>query len=286
LSHPEIVRDVHEDYIRAGADVIIANTFATCRHVLAGAGLADRTVEINRRAVELAMEARERAGRGRPIAVAGSISNTVAWKPGTVGPDPRHFPTPAQEERNYREVAETFAEAGVDLIVMEMMLDIERARRAIAAAVATGLPVWIGISCTRHADGRMTGWDIAAEERGGIAPEYVPPRAPPLRDIIRELSALGGTVAGIMHSSIAATGPALAMLSEHWSGPVMAYPETLAFDPITHQARITVGPEAFARACRDWVERGVQIIGGCCGTTVDHIAAMAAQVPSKAGGRN
>ena len=58
-THPDLVRQVHENYLRAGADVIIANTFATCRHVLAGADLADETVAINTRAVELAREARD-----------------------------------------------------------------------------------------------------------------------------------------------------------------------------------------------------------------------------------
>jgi hypothetical protein len=165
LSHPDIVRQVHEDYIRAGADVVIANTFATCRHVLAGADLADETVRLNRSAVELAREARERADAGRPVAVAGSISNTMAWIPGTISPDPRYVPTPEQEEANYREVAETFAEAGVDFIVLEMMLDIEHASRAVAAAVSTGLPVWVGISATRQPDGRMTGWDARRYRR-------------------------------------------------------------------------------------------------------------------------
>ena len=57
MTHPNTVRLVHEEYLRAGADVITANTFATCRHVLAGAGLEDQTVAINTRAVELARQA-------------------------------------------------------------------------------------------------------------------------------------------------------------------------------------------------------------------------------------
>ena len=62
LTHPDTVRRVHESYLEAGADVIITNTFATCRHVLDGAGLGDETAAINRRAVELAREARDRGG--------------------------------------------------------------------------------------------------------------------------------------------------------------------------------------------------------------------------------
>ena len=95
-THPDTVRRVHESYLEAGADVIITNTFATCRHVLDGAGLGDETVAINRRAVELAREARDRVSPDRPVAVAGSMSNTVAWIPGTLGPDPA-LPSLARE---------------------------------------------------------------------------------------------------------------------------------------------------------------------------------------------
>ncbi len=91
---PDIVRTVHEEYIRAGSDVITTNTFGTARHVLAGAGLAEETVAINRRAVELARDARERVDTGRPIAVAGSMSCMVAWQPGSITPDQRYLPAP------------------------------------------------------------------------------------------------------------------------------------------------------------------------------------------------
>ena len=98
-THPDTVRRVHESYLEAGADVIITNTFATCRHMLEGAGLGDETVAINRRAVELALEARDRAAPDRPVAVAGSMSNALAWLPGTGGPDPAYLPTREKEAR-------------------------------------------------------------------------------------------------------------------------------------------------------------------------------------------
>lgn len=285
LSDPDVVRGVHEDYISAGADLVIANTFATCRHVLEGAGLGERTVEINRRAVELAQQARDRASGGRAVAVAGSISNTMAWQPGTISPDPRFAPAPGQEAANYREVAETFAAAGADLIVLEMMLDTEHAARAVEAACGVGLPVWIGISATHHGDGHLTGWDMATEERGNLAADHTVPQAPPLGAIVDRLTGIGGQVCGIMHSSVATTGPSLDVVFSRWPGPVMAYPETLIFDTRTHMPRVSVTPGDFAAACRGWAERGVQILGGCCGTTVEHIAAMAAELPRQAGPR-
>ena len=285
-THPEIVRRVHESYLHAGADVITTNTFATCRHVLEGAGLGDETVAINRRAVELAQEARERVAPERPVAVAGSMSNTVAWLPGTVGPDPRYLPTPEHEAANYREMADTLAEAGCDLLVMEMMMDVEHAVRATEAAVATGLPVWVGISASRRADGAMLGWDIRSEEGGRLPEGYTPPEPPRLETIIEALTALGPQASGIMHTAVDATAPGLDMLFERWPGPVMAYPETmLLLSPADHRVRVTKEPEDFAAHCRGWVERGVQIIGGCCGTTVEHVRAMVEHLPSRPGPR-
>ena len=284
-THPEVVRRVHESYLRAGADVVTTNTFATCRHVLEGAGLGDETVAINRRAVELAREARERVAPDRPVAVAGSMSNTMAWLPGTIVPDPDYYPTPEQEAANYREMADTLAEAGCDLLVMEMMLDVERAVRVTEAAFATGLPVWVGISTTRRADGSLIGWDVETEEPRRVSERGTFPEPIPLVEIIDALTALGPQVSGIMHSSVTATTPGLELLFERWSGPVMAYPETMHFDREDHQAQVTVEPEEFAGHCRGWVERGVQIIGGCCGTTIEHVRAMVDRLPASAGPR-
>lgn len=283
---PDIVRSVHEAYIRAGSDVITTNTFATARHVLAGAGLAEETVAINRRAVELAREARERVAADRPIAIAGSISCTVAWEPGTVSPDPLYFPTSEQESANYRELAETLAEAGVDLLILEMMLDLERAPRAIEAAVATGLPVWVGISASQRPDGSLVGWDQDAENPWQLSETSRWPEPPPFDVLIDKLVNAGGQVAGIMHSSIDTTTPALELLRAHWDGPVMAYPETVRREGTPGQRGSAVPPAEFAAAARQWVERGVQIIGGCCGTTIDHIRALTATLPSEMGPRH
>ena len=284
-THPETVRRVHESYLEAGADVITTNTFATCRHVLEGAGLGDETVAINRRAVELAREARDRVAPERPVAIAGSMSNTVAWLPGTVGPDPAYLPSTEKEAANYREMADTLAEAGCDLLVMEMMLDVERATRVTEAALATGLPVWVGISTSRGPDGTMIGWDIEGEENGRLPEDYSPPPRETLETIVDALVALGPRVVGIMHSSVESTYPGLQILFERWSGPVMAYPEAMRFDSVSHLARVLVEPEDFASHCRRWVEGGVQIIGGCCGTTVSHIRAMVDALSERPGPR-
>ena len=283
-THPEVVRRIHEEYIRAGADVVTANTFATNRHVLAGAGLADEAVSITTRAVELAREAVDKLAPHRPIAVAGSMSNTVAWIPGTVSPDPRFFPTPAEEIENYREMAETLATAGVDLIVMEMMFDIDRASRAVAAAVETGLPVWIGTSCSLLADGSVGAWNKHMEEPADrFAPSDVEQESKSFAPVIEAMMSFEPQVMGIMHSTIETMGPGLKALFDRWHGPVMAYPETSS--QIRRGVGHSIEPAVFAGHCRDLVQGGVQIIGGCCGTTIEHIRVMVNELPDAIGVR-
>ena len=294
MNDPEKVQQVHEAYMRAGADVITTNTFATCRHVLAGTGLDNDTIAINQQAVTLARNARDAVAPSRPVAIAGSMSNTVAWQPGFISPDPRFIPTERQEIANYREMANTLADSGVDFLILEMMLDIDHASRALEAAVATGLPVWVGVSCSLEDDGAVVGWDLATQ--GRITADHTPPLPLPLDEIIDALQKIGGDVFGIMHSTVEATTPGLQVLCERWTGPVMAYPEaTCSAQPPTDQTdRLpppsfldsgTVSPEIFAEACRGWIDQGVQIIGGCCGTTIEHMQAMIDRLPAQVGDR-
>ena len=272
-THPNIVRQVHEEYIRAGADVITANTFSTSRHVLASAGLADETVSINARAVELAREAVNNVSPDRPIAVAGSMSTNTAWVPGTVSPDPRFLPTSEEEFNNYQEVAHTLAKSGVDLILMEMMSDIGRSSLAISAAMETGLPVWIGTSCTLSDDGSVSAWNQHSEEPATrLSPDHLRAEDKSYDTLIEAMLPFQPQVMGVMHSTIETTNAGLQTLYEHWQGPIMAYPETSS--EVRKGISEQVEPSSFASHCHDWVESGVQIIGGCCGTTIEHIRTM------------
>ena len=280
-THPDIVRQVHEEYIRAGADVVTANTFSTSRHVLASAGLADETVSINARAVELAREAVNNVSPERPVAVAGSMSNMLAWVPGTVSPDPRFLPTPEEEFNNYQEVAQTLAKSGVDLILMEMMTDIDRSSMAISAAVETGLPVWIGNSCTLRDDGSASVWNQHSEEAQRLSPDHIKSEDKSYETLIEAMLSFQPQVMGVMHSTIETTNAGLQTLFEHWQGPVMAYPETSS--EVRKGISDKVEPAIFAAHCHDWVESGVQIIGGCCGTTIEHIRSMVNELPDVVG---
>ena len=113
-THKNLLREIHETYIRAGAEVITTNTFGTTRFVLESAGLGDEFSTINRRAVEAATEAREVAAQ-HPVAIAGAIS----WLPPRL--DIAAYPDAQKERDAYRELAHCLAEEGVDLIALEMM---------------------------------------------------------------------------------------------------------------------------------------------------------------------
>ena len=266
-THPETVRKVHEEYLRAGADVLTANTFSTCRHVLAGAGLADEAAQITTKAVEIAREAIHRVAPDRDVAVAGSMSNNTAWIPGSVTPDPRFYPTPEEEAANYQEWAEALASAGADLIILEMMADIPHASLVAAAASSSGLPVWIGMSCCLTVEKTLAAWDFhLAEEPELLHASHTPGEIQPVGPLIDAMASFEPQVMGMMHSAVEAMGPGTEAIKERWSGPLMGYAEATG----NHY----VEPNDFALHCRSLLKQGVQILGGCCGTTIEHIRAM------------
>src|SRR5262249_22739667 len=141
--HADTVRQLHEDYIRVGADVITANTFSSARYVLEPAGLGALTEELNTRAVQLAREARERVRADRPVHVAAVLSRFGL---------PRTF-TAGQVRDAFREQADLQARAGADLMLLEFLGGpVDWILSAAEAARATGLPVWVAMSA--HEDDR------------------------------------------------------------------------------------------------------------------------------------
>lgn len=253
LGHAEILRGIHEDYIRAGAEVVIANTFAGARHCLEPIGLGDDVERANRRAVELAQEARARVAE-REVAVAGSMSDFMTE---------RSNPEWTRDSRlraTYREQAEVLAQAGVDLLALEMMQEPEIAVPAVEAALATGLPVWLGCSCRRV--GRRLGFFDHPDRD--------------FRELLDAVLGLPVGVIGIMHSEVPDVGHGIEALRELWSGPVAVYPESGYFRMPHWQFVDVISPDRLVAEARGWRERGVQLIGGCCGIGPDHIAALKA----------
>jgi S-methylmethionine-dependent homocysteine/selenocysteine methylase len=253
LEHPNLVRDIHEDYIRAGADVIITNTYPTSRAPLEAAGYGDKVVQANRAAVELALEARDRAA-DRPVVIAGSMS---IWGHGEWFQD--GVIDRAELLNEYREQATILAQSGVDLIVLEMFSS--RWPEGFVAAVETGLDVWLGF------------WVDLDDAGAPIA--YQAKR--PLQDELHDLLAPGVAAVTIMHSELGPVLPGLEVIAREWDGPRGAYPHVGDFERprwVFHD----ITPEAMADEAQRWVDQGSQLVGGCCGIRPGHIKAISDRV--------
>ena len=271
-SHPNQVLQVHEDYIRAGSEVITANTYSTARHVLESINLGHEAKALNFKSVQIAKQARDNAADGE-VWIAGSMSSMPPLQGDHQAVLDEHA------EASYRELAEVLAEAGVDLIIAEMMRDIDNASMVIEAALSTGLPVWVGYSTMMAEDGidvRSLRWkETAWHESDGDNTAH------DFSELVKALSQLGGQAAGIMHTQIGNIDPALAILGQHWAGPKFAYAETgRAMLPDWNFEEIC-SPQNYAIEIEGWIKNhGVQIVGGCCGTGPEHIRAMKERLPN------
>ena len=275
--YPFTVRRMHEHYIRAGVDVITANTYPSARHNLEPIGLADMTVELNLRAVMLAEDARDRAAGERPVYIAGAVSNyglLTGSEPGWQ--DLAYFQgrselSEHQARANLREQAEILAEAGVDFLLAESTGSNLQRRWVVEACLATGLPVWTGFK-VRLDEGDAT-------VRIGYRSELT------LADGFDEIAGLGGAVVTLFHSSVASTDAALALVKSRWPGPLAIYPEAERSDYVeTYRDRAVptrLTPEQYLHKCQAWVAQGVQIIGGCCGVELEYIRPLREQLPAR-----
>jgi len=261
--NPQIVCQVHEDYIRAGAKVITANTFACARHVLESINLGDETKKINSEAVFLTKKARDNVAK-EDIWIAGSMSSMAPFG------SQKEVAEGTKVEGNYMELAETLAEAGVDLIITEMMRDVENSKLIIKAALSTGLPVWIGYSAMRSNDGK----NILSWRWKNSLPSKN------FSELVKDLTPLGGDAAGIMHSQVRDTGPALDVIDRHWNGPKLAYAETGKLEKPDWSFKEICNPKKYADEINIWINKyGVQIVGGCCGTGPEHIRFLKDHIP-------
>ena len=265
-THPEITLQVHEDYIRAGSQVITANTYSTARHVLERINLGDQVRSLNEEAVQLARKARDNAAADE-VWVAGSISSMAPFN------NEEEVAVGESVESNYREIAEILAESGVDLLILEMMRETVNSILVIEAALSTGLPVWIGYSAMMADDGK----NVITWRWKNVKSK---PPTGDFEELVKETVNLGLDAAGIMHSQVMDTEPALEVMSRHWHGPKLVYAETGKLEKPDWNFKEICTPEKYSEVLKNWVSsHGVQIVGGCCGTGPEHIRILKEQLP-------
>ncbi|MEE8390229.1 MAG: homocysteine S-methyltransferase family protein, partial [Anaerolineae bacterium] len=247
LENPDPVRGVHSAYIEAGSDLILTCTFGGTRTRLERPGLADRVAEVNQRAVEIA-----RAAAGSGAYVAGNI--------GPLG----EFLAPLGK-LTYERAVEIFAEqttalveAGVDVLYIETMSDLNEARAAVEGAqrVGSDIPIFITLSFDSHGRTNM-----------GVRPEQA----------VETLLAMGVDAIG------ANCGATLEMTEEavtkmHEVAPqalLIAKPNAGKPHMVGRETVYDATPEDMAEYARKFVALGARVVGGCCGSTPAHIQAIA-----------
>ncbi|HEU4563347.1 MAG TPA: bifunctional homocysteine S-methyltransferase/methylenetetrahydrofolate reductase [Gemmatimonadaceae bacterium] len=242
---PDLVLDVHRAYVRAGAEVLETNSFGANRLKLAQYGLEAQVAELNRRAAELAREAV--ADRG--------------WVAGAVGPlgvriEP-YGPTSRDEARAvFREQMRALKEGGADLFILETFGDLEELEQGILAArdVDPAMPVIAQV--TIGPDGRMP-YGAGAE------------------DAARALDAWGADIIGLNCS----VGPQIILEAIERMAPatrrkLSAQPNAGMPRDVGGRSMYMASPEYMASYARHLLQAGAKVIGGCCGTTPEHIRAI------------
>src|SRR6185312_13751889 len=263
LNRPDVIEGVHSSMLEAGAEVVETDTFQASRIKLEEWGLADYTVEVNTKAAEIARRA---AGEAR--FVAGSIGPT-GFLPASEDP--------SLGQIRFAELVEVFSEqaagliaGGADLLIIETAQDILEVKAAIFGAreafKSTGraLPIHASVSLLPNGGKMLLGTDISS--------------------VLTTLEALNVDVLGLNCS----TGPedmrdAIRFLGEFSPLPVACIPNAgLPLQGPDGETIFPEQPEPLADALKEFVERyGVGVVGGCCGTTPEHIAAIVQRVHAR-----
>lgn len=251
LSHPQIVEEIHRDYLAAGAQLIITNTFGTSYHTLRDAGVEHDFEAYNRRAGEIAVSARS----DHPNAVvAGGISN---WS-FTDSPPP-----PDSMRARTTEQAAALRAGGCDVIVLEMMSEIDVMRATIEGSLEVDHPLWVGLSIGSELGERVGGTDQVRLRKGE-----------PLVDALAALENYPVNALFIMHTDVELVAEALNVVRNGYSGPIGVYAHSGSSGNSSWQEADVISPEDYLVYAQQWVDQGAQIVGGCCGTAPAHIEAL------------
>jgi S-methylmethionine-dependent homocysteine/selenocysteine methylase len=247
IENPEVVREIHTDYIQAGAEIITTNTFRTTSRALAKKDLATRAKELTFLAVNLAKDARDQSAA------------TDVWIAGSVAPledcyEPELMPDSETAFREHSELISWLVDAGVNFILIETMNTIQETIAAARAAKTHQLPIFISWTC--GADGKILSGENIDDAVKALEP-YEP-------------------AAFLVNCTPSKNVPsALRKIRSATNKPIGAYANIGKAEPIfgwefTHQLNIS----HYADEAEIWIAEGAKIVGGCCGTTPEYIAEL------------
>jgi S-methylmethionine-dependent homocysteine/selenocysteine methylase len=261
LDAADVVQQVHQDYLRVGADIIISNNFRTTRTRLAPVGLGDRWTEYAEAAGRLAVRARDAIN---PEAyVAGGMA---APGLGMLHDRPETDVAIMGEEygREFAEHAKILAKTGVDVMLPEFVNYIDDCVAAVDACAEAGRPVWLGVPM--------------------VTTEGITRNGETMEDLARALRGHPVQAILLMCSRPEGISATLPRLRQAFDGPIGAYPN-VGYNPMAPVGgRVHLGPDLtsaqaatptqLAELAHQWIDMGAQIVGGCCATGPEHILAM------------
>lgn len=248
IRRPDAIRELARLYAAAGSDLVYTNTFGAGRVHLRRCGLEDKLIHLNHRAVSLAREGVRDAGE-------------TAFVIGSIGPtgemiEPYGEFSPDEARRSFAEQATLLVEAGVDALVCETFTDLTEALLAVAAARAqTELPVLASMA-----------FDQSGRTMMGVTPA----------DAVAQLSDAGASAVGA-NCSVGPDGLEQTIRAMHTARPavrLLAKPNAGLPEVVAGRALYKVAPATLADFARRMQELGVAVVGGCCGTTPEHVRAM------------
>lgn len=246
IERPQLVEQIHREYLDAGAEVIITNTFRTHRRNLEKIGMGDEAARLTTLAVAIAQAAVRASGKRAFVA-------------GSIAPLEDSYSNEAALRRQvyleaHAEMAHNLAMAGVDLLIAETMGNIREAEAAAEAAATTKLPFGVSFIC--KLDGHLFSGEALA-------------------DAARAVEAHGPAFLGINCTAAPSLHTALAELRRATRLPISVYANPSTTEDYVHWDETAAEqPAIYARYAQEWLAAGANLVGGCCGTTPAHIESM------------
>ncbi len=257
VDSPEFLKEVHENYIDAGADVITTNTYAATPISLRKHGYEESIELFNKQAVQIAKNAIENTNK--QIALAGSVSSFGSfYNLGIKAMIP-----------GFREQIKILYNEGVDLIILEgMTSQAEILETMIECSLEINLPIWLSISCVINIETNEInlGYNDGVDKYAEIYER--------LDESLDRFSKLHKGPILIAHSDFEVTTKAIDIAVRNFNGIVGVYPNKGYYEKPNWKFVDDMLPNEYLEQARMWIDKGVKIVGGCCGIGVDEIKAI------------
>ena len=258
IDNPEIVREVHQNFVNSGADVITTNTYASTPISMKEYGYDGYIEDWNNASVKIARQVADSSDR--EVAVAGSVSTCGSWdkiEPKLLKP-------------GFDQQISILSDAGVDLIILEAMTSSTRTIEAILeCSNKTNLPVWLSISCAldREQNKLMLGYQESINYSKAFFYDD-------FEIAINKFTSMHDGPILVAHTDFKITNQAVKEIRKNHKGIIGAYPNNGFFEKPHWNTAEDILPKNYCEEAKLWIESGAQIIGGCCGIEPSHIKAL------------